>query len=250
MKSYQEAQERLGGRDSRKLENNTYLKRRADGTLAVMLHATDVVTYHPDGRIVLDSGGWRTVTTKDRLNKYAPLHLWARNGQWLVGYYTGDWKETINQADIYQDGMTINPDGSLSGVLTAAQAKAEQKLRAQVRTYAKNYMAALKAGKVPAPSAGDCWFCALKEEKTGKPLGELADRGGNGHMVAHIKEKYYVPSLAWNAARAFGLGNYYQFNIAAYQGMTQDKPIKSDFADQTVEKSIRRYVYRELGLAY
>jgi hypothetical protein len=214
--------------------------------LAVRLHATNVVTYHPDGRITLDSGGWRTVTTKDRIDKYAPINLWTRNGQWFVG---PNWNYTGAEA-IYQDGMVINPDLSFSGVMSLKEAKAEQKLRSEVRKYAKGYLAALKAGKVPAPSGGDCWYCSLKEVGTGKPLGELTDKGQNGHIREHMKKKYYVPSLAWNALEAMGASQVMRLNLAVYQGMTDQKPWPGDFVDEQIEKAIRRYCYRELGLAY
>lgn len=69
--NFQQANDLLTGRcqQSRKLGNNTYLKRRGNN-IAVMLHATDVITFKPDNTAVLDSGGWRTVTTKARMNKY------------------------------------------------------------------------------------------------------------------------------------------------------------------------------------
>jgi hypothetical protein len=242
MQNYQEAEKRLGGRDSRKLENNTYLKRRGEN-LAVMLHHTDVVTYFPNGNIQLNSGGWRTMTTKDRINKYAPIRLWANKGQWYAGQ-TWDIKPKI----FFQDNMVIRPDGTYSGAMSATQAKAEQKLRTKVKQYAHNYLLALKAGKVGKPSGGDCWHCALTEVSTGKPLGEVMR--DHSHILAHIKDKYYVPSLAWNALKAMGGSQAMSNNLAAYQGYEGAKPYQSDFIDQQIERAIRRYVYRELGLAY
>lgn len=244
MKSYQEAEVKLGNRESRKLENNTYLQRRGDN-IAVKLHATDVVTYRPDGKIVLDSGGWRTVTTKDRINRYAPINLWQDKGQWYVGK---NWNRPPQA--IYADGMVIEPNGKLSGCKTLAQDKADQKLRAQVRKYAKDFMAALKAGKVPMPSSGDCWYCSLHEVKTGKPLGELTKGNGDSHMREHIKEKYYVPSLAVNALKAMGASRAGETTLWALMGHPEAQIWPGDFIYEQIEKSIKRYVYRELGLAY
>ena len=58
-------------RDRRKVAHNTYAHRVADG-VAIRLHATDVVTFTDAGTVRLDSGGWRTKTTRDRLHRYAP----------------------------------------------------------------------------------------------------------------------------------------------------------------------------------
>jgi hypothetical protein len=67
----------------RPVENNTTIIRRDNGDLAVRLHDTDVVTYHADDSVTLDSGGWLTVTTKDRMN-YAlgmrPVHIGSAHG--------------------------------------------------------------------------------------------------------------------------------------------------------------------------
>ena len=43
--------------------------------LDVCYHSTDVASRHDDGRIVLRTGGWRTVTTKKRINQ--ALETWG-----------------------------------------------------------------------------------------------------------------------------------------------------------------------------
>ena len=62
---------------SRKIANNTWLQRRDNGDIAVKLHATDVVIFHhpngPDGgRLSIFTGGWNTITTRDRINRVLP----------------------------------------------------------------------------------------------------------------------------------------------------------------------------------
>ena len=113
MKNYEAANALLSGRyhNGRKLENNTYLSRLDDKTIAVRLHATDVVTYHKDGRIVLDTGGWQTVTTKDRLNNYSPVRVFARDRRWYVAFVneeTGQayWANAIP----FEDGMDVQAE--------------------------------------------------------------------------------------------------------------------------------------------
>ncbi len=112
---YQTASEKLVGRcaRSRKLENNTYLERRSLSEIAVRLHSTDVVTFHGDGRVVLNFGGWTTVTTKDRINRYMPSgrHIWSERGQWLLGR-NGAYS---NPLCTFEDGMILHPNGKVSG---------------------------------------------------------------------------------------------------------------------------------------
>lgn len=91
--------ETLGRRESKKLANNTYLVRVNDDTLAVRLHDTNVVTVYRDGTFMLDSGGWRTVTTKDRINGYSPASVGSRSGVWYVG------------GVLYHDGIKISAEG-------------------------------------------------------------------------------------------------------------------------------------------
>src|SRR5882762_3850822 len=69
-------------RESRKLANNTYARRRCSGKIAIQLHATDILTFHSDGQIDVNTGGWDTVTTRSRMNDYIP-------GPWRVGGHRG-----------------------------------------------------------------------------------------------------------------------------------------------------------------
>ena len=105
--TYQEAKRMLAGRQSRKLEGNTYLERRDDFTIAVRFHATDVVTFRPTCT-ELDSGGWHTKTTAERMSSWGPCRVFGSRGGWRVvpadqGFDSGGW--------VYFDGMRISPDG-------------------------------------------------------------------------------------------------------------------------------------------
>jgi hypothetical protein len=68
---------------TRKVGNNTYLEAVAGG-VAVRLHRTHVVVIHPDNTYTLNSGGWRTSTTKNRINQFSPAGLVQKRGEWLV----------------------------------------------------------------------------------------------------------------------------------------------------------------------
>uniref|UniRef100_A0A6M3IRX7 Uncharacterized protein n=1 Tax=viral metagenome TaxID=1070528 RepID=A0A6M3IRX7_9ZZZZ len=55
--NFKELDQKLQGRykQRRKLANNTYACRRGEG-ITIQLHATDIVTFKPNGDIVLKSG--------------------------------------------------------------------------------------------------------------------------------------------------------------------------------------------------
>ena len=98
MLTYNECLERIKkARNGRvKLENNTYLYR--SGTdFTVVLHNTAVVTVRHNGTFVLNTGGWKTRTTKDRINQFSPARIYQKRGAW----YLQDGKE-------YQDGMVVS----------------------------------------------------------------------------------------------------------------------------------------------
>jgi len=109
-RTYREAREvfarharrpRGGGARRVRLGNNTYLYAYGDipplnsaARYAVRLHSTDVVTFHKSGMITLDTGGWYSVTTADR------MHLFTDESV-LVSYRWsgGDHRLVVSVAD-------------------------------------------------------------------------------------------------------------------------------------------------------
>ena len=81
----------LQGRNKsqRKLGHNTYATRfdlLDPAVISIRYHATNVLTFHPDGRVVFNSGGWRTSTTKQRLNRYGPANTYIHQHKfnWFI----------------------------------------------------------------------------------------------------------------------------------------------------------------------
>jgi hypothetical protein len=97
-KNYAQAWEALSGKQSIRLGNNTYLEVAnervyEDGripeerkVIAVRLHSTHVVKFYEDGRVTLHTGGYYTVTTKDRINEFITGCVYQKDHQW---YYVG-----------------------------------------------------------------------------------------------------------------------------------------------------------------
>ena len=115
--TYHEAAAQLQGRcrESRKLQNNTYLQRRPGGDIAVRLHHTDVLTFSPSGEITLDTGGWHTVTTRDRINCYlpAPWSVGSERSQTIL--YRSDGRWHWNPLAVIAESLTIMPTGEVEG---------------------------------------------------------------------------------------------------------------------------------------
>lgn len=76
-------------RDSRKIGNNTYAEILHDGSVGIMLHSTYVVKIHEDNTYTLQTGGWYTLTTKDRINQYAPGYVKQKKGEWFYNHTNG-----------------------------------------------------------------------------------------------------------------------------------------------------------------
>ena len=83
------------------IAHNTELVPLDDDVIGVRLHSTIVVEMHRDGTFVLDSGGWRTTTTKDRINRFTPpsVRVWQHDHEWVVADRYGE-REFV-------DGMTV-----------------------------------------------------------------------------------------------------------------------------------------------
>jgi len=216
----------------------------SDGSISVRYHDTDVVTWRPDGDIVLDSGGWRSVTTKARINEYAPCYVTQHRGLWTVHYGENGSKQSYT----FADGMVLKRNGKVVGAGRAPEK--HLKLRKQVNQFAKDFVKALRDGKVPEPSAGDCWFCSMHvvegSPNAGKSLGEAFK--DKDHILGHIKEKYYVPSLLMNALKSMGASQAAYWAIGGVWG--KNSGFDQEFIWTRITKSLRRYILKELGEVY
>ncbi len=213
---------------SRKLENNTVAHILDPERIAVRLHKTDILTFHKSGRVVVTTGGWKSVTTKDRLNSYLPagFRVSQSKGLW---YWTG--------GAVFTDGDYIGPNGTLYTQAKAGDEKEVLKLRKQVKEYAKKYAAAIP---LELPSGGDCWGCLMRNPDTGKPAMD------SGHILLHIQEGYVVPSLLVNALETCNAAPIVR--AAAFKGGQSLHESYKGFVATQVARTVEKYVRTQLGL--
>lgn len=223
--------------------NNTRIVQRGDA-YAVRLHSTDIVLIYPDGSYTLHTGGWRTVTTKQRINEYAPVSVYSVRGQWHITTGSPDW--TVDHP-LFAEGVRITAEGQIEGAAAPGTAKAERKLRAAVAKYAADYTAQLYAGRIAKPSGGDCWGCYLVSQDGNKARSPM----GGDHVRGHIKERYYVPSLVVRALDAFNASQAMRHDVGVLLGYAPEgtKCFPGDFVREQVQRAIRRWCLRELGMA-
>lgn len=238
--TFKELDSKLTGRNTsrRKLANNTYAHRNADGSIAIQLHSTDILTFHPDGRTVVTSGGWQTSTTKARLNDYMPhgLGISQRGGIW---YWSG--------GEVFQDGATIGARGGITYNGTPANEKGLAALRKRVNAFAS---LCANAVPLPLPGAGDCFYCQMVVSEgpdKGKALGDACkDRS---HLESHMEEGYAVPSLVYRALKERGCTDF----ILALAFKTQNGEVQSanlsGLAKDHVRRAVRKFMFRRLGMA-
>lgn len=109
--TYQELDSLLGRRESRKIGNNTYAERLGPDAIGIRLHRTHVVILSPV-RVVLNSGGWHTNTTKDRINTFLPggWHVEQEKGRWYIrlDVCTNGEGRCRLVYDHFYDGLTID----------------------------------------------------------------------------------------------------------------------------------------------
>lgn len=242
IRSYTDASAFLGNRAKRNVEYATVLHRIDGDSIAVRYHSTDIVTYYQSGQTVLTSGSWHSPTTKDRLNRYGSLRMWQSHGTWY-----------LDSARIFSDDMRILPDGSLTGFTPVSPdtAKESRKLRADIKRYCSAYLSALFSGDVPAPSSGDCWYCVMRTD-TGVSLGEATQNVD--HILSHLAERYYVPSLLTNAIKRYPVSPIAHdylcacFNPSQPHAESYRVPYVRSIGERDLGRSLYRYLMNALGL--
>jgi hypothetical protein len=176
-----------------------------------------VVTISPDNVVTLDTGGWRTVTTKERINRFAPrANLYSKRGVWMLSLHrvdptgVGFADQAVREAleSRFHDGIRYNAEtGWIISDLDAVDAEEEREarrkeLRRRVKAFVRLAEDPERNGELidkvlnGGDWGGDCWYCLMRTED-GKTLGDAS--GDHSHLEQHLDDEYLVPSLFRNA---------------------------------------------------
>lgn len=187
----------LGSHDKVHLGLHTYLVQGENGAIVLRVGSTiksDLVTYRPDGSIVVNTNGMRSTNVREIINAHVPFFFIVdEGGAWL-------WAERRDSSDdtsatprsaapefiaLYTDGDAIHSDGRLDYLKGLDDAVEFLTLHAKIKKYA----ALAASSSVLAPSSYDCWGCYIIDNK-----GEYLD-STRDHILSHINNNDIVPSL-------------------------------------------------------
>ena len=250
--------ETLARRDSRKIANNTYLTRETEPAAAVIrLHGHPVVTAYPTGAVTIDQCGWPTLTTRDRINAFFSTYrdnIPVRDSR-VWQYETATYRKVTSLYAIDAGGwttlgampasgpVTLGPRGAVHGLESPARTRADAKLRRDIADYARDLQHALP---LTLPGPGDCMYCSTIDGSASR--GKLPKHVSRAHLLEHVRERYYVPALVWNALLYNGCTPQYA-GSAYFQAAFVNKPTLGGFASERVAVFVQRYLERCLQVA-
>jgi hypothetical protein len=203
MLTFDEAKRILAKRETKKLARNTYL-REVDGRMVVRFWETDIITIDKQDTYTLNSGGYRTLTTKDRFNSFAPVWVWQHRNMWYaVPKRQAHTLEPFADKVLFADGMRVDASGKvLSGAGNDETRKVMGKVDRLVSKYIAGYAAHVMVNGLEQDTSGDCWGCLMQDtaDKVKEPM-------GYSHYINHFEEKYYVPVILIKALQEVGYIN-------------------------------------------
>lgn len=200
------------------IARNTLDYTAPDGTRRVRLHDTDVVTFAPNGAITLNSGGWQTMTSKDRMNQALPAG-------WSVFADRGWFVRTPQGTFPYMDGAQFKPDGTPMH-LSRLQ-RAEAKVRAEKLMVARFLKKAREKGW-PDP-AGDPWT--------------FTPDVGRETMMDWIRTGYFTARMMQLALQH---GGFREAGVAIHM---HDMARHGGKPSGIAVVKLRKYIYSQLGIA-
>lgn len=203
---------------AKQIARNTLDYTAPDGTRRVRLHDTDVVTFAPNGVITLNSGGWQTMTSKDRMNQALPAG-------WSVFADRGWFVRTPQGTFPYTDGAQFKPDGTPMH-LSRLQ-RAEAKVKAEKLLVARFLKKAREKGW-PDP-AGDPWT--------------FTPDVGRATMMDWIRTGYFTARMMQLALIHAG---YRESGVSISMS---DMARKGGKPDKFMTGKLRKYIYSQLGIA-
>lgn len=221
--SFNEKLDELPHLKRRKLANNTYLRRAEDGTIVIRLHQTDIIRVLPENLFVLNSGGWQTITTKERMNRFTPARIWQIKHVWYLS----------PEKTPFFDGIIVDATGTPVNADTRQVALAEKENAWLEKSINRMIAKLRKMRDVPMPEPGDCWGCHFVAEDGSHPMGYDC-------ILSHLKENYLHGSLIVRALRSRG---YSDFPISLYYDRWKHD---DKWARDTICRALRGFL-REQG---
>jgi hypothetical protein len=109
--AYKEALDFLGGRLARKVDHNTRMC-QAGESVSVDLHGHTILTYLPEG-IRVSSCGYKTHTTKERLNAFLPsgYNVCQKDFEWYVlirpQFFPAQGEDMLSKVVPFVNGMLL-----------------------------------------------------------------------------------------------------------------------------------------------
>lgn len=86
------------------IDYHTYLKKR--GVLYdIYLHGNLIITLFPDDTYIIRDGGYRSITTKRRINEFSPIELFQHRGKW---FFTD---RRTNETYEFRSGLLFTKEG-------------------------------------------------------------------------------------------------------------------------------------------
>jgi hypothetical protein len=219
----------------RPLDRHTRLVKEGE-EISVVLHNTAVFTYLSPRRIRLRSGGYKTVTTKDRINKALPpgWTLYQEKGVWLLS--------ALDKSIPFEEDLVIPVVPTLRWAMarvrgTQEVVAQERKLRQKILKYSKDFAEAIIAGKIPTHWGSDCWKCATNDPST-------------GHLLSHLEEPFYSLSLLNRAMKDAGETQYIRERVWE---LINHGPVSSTHGHDSlmrngVVQAVKKYLYTRLNL--
>lgn len=213
--------------------NNTRLFRRGEN-IALRLHNTDIVIYHPDGSQTLHTDGWTTVTTKARMNEALDeFAIYSRKGRWFIARI-GLWDMAVP----FTEGMTVRADLPLRLSEAEEQRIADEDERNRsTRKAIKRYVDAITPERIVEAfenPSGDCWGCMMVAEDGSYPMGDDC-------VALHVEEGYFHAHLMLRAIKAKGYRDP-QFIMSMIYGRAQRGDVDRLFCKQVLSGFLRKHL--------
>jgi hypothetical protein len=229
--------------NARLIGNNTV--EYTHGNQRVIRHfRTDILTINIETHdIMFNTDGHRTLTTRKRLNDHQNImNIWQKNRIWYCQPLVSKTKEERKSHTIvFNDGMVFSkkprpnsiPFGY--GFITGAGSEPDKKLIKKIKAYTKKFIAALP---VDPPDGGDCWICIAERSSRN----EYTDVDVS-HLISHIEEDYFVPTLLLNAMERKGMTQLWQATAFGHNTFLR---LDDSYVQQSFKRALYEYLYAHI----